>query len=191
MTHRTTSELEAQVADFQGSPRDVGTLDLIVRRPAIGERETLSEGELDRTVGLVGDSWAGRASSRTSDGTAHPDMQLTLMNSRVVGFLAGDPERRALAGDQLFVDLDLGVDNLPAGTRLTFEGGPDDGIRPQIEVTAQPHTGCAKFVERFGAEAMAFVNGRIGRPLRLRGLNARVIVPGTIRVGDQLRVTRP
>lgn len=191
MTHRTTAELEAFLPTILDSPDDQGALELIVRRPAVGERETLTQGELDLTSGLVGDSWAQRGSSRTADGAAHPDMQLNVMNSRLVGFLAGDPQRRALAGDQLYLDLDLSIDNLPPGSRLAFGEGEDGGIRPQIEVTEQPHTGCAKFVERFGAEAMAFVNGRTGRPLRLRGLNARVAVPGTIRVGDRVRVTRP
>ena len=189
MTHRSTAELEAFLPTILDSPDDLGTLELIVRRPIVGARETLTQGELDLAAGLVGDSWALRGSSRTADGAAHPDMLLNVMNSRLVGFLAGDPQRRALAGDQLYLDLDLSIDNLPPGSRLVF--GEDGGIRPEIEVTEQPHTGCAKFVERFGAEAMAFVNGRTGRPLRLRGLNAKVAVPGTIRVGDRVRVTRP
>lgn len=141
MTHPTTAELEAFLPTILDSPDDLGALELIVRRPAVGERETLTQGELDLTSGLVGDSWAQRGSSRTADGAAHPDMQLNVMNSRLVGFLAGDPQRRALAGDQLYLDLDLSIDNLPPGSRLAFGEGEDGGIRPQIEVTEQPHTG--------------------------------------------------
>jgi MOSC domain-containing protein YiiM len=116
-------------------------------------------------------------------------MQLNVMNAPLVAFLAGDPDRRALAGDQLYLDLDLSHENLPAGSRLTIGVA---GVRGAVvEVTEQPHTGCAKFVERFGAEAMRFVNGEVGRPLRLRGLNARVVVPGRIRPGDQVTVIRP
>ena len=160
-----------------------------MRRPAPGEREVLDEGELDLAVGLVGDSWSQRGSSRTADGGPHPDMQLNVMSAAMVAFLAGDPARRALAGDQLYLDLDLSHDNLPVGSRLTIG---DPAVRGAvIEVTEPPHTGCAKFVERFGAEAMRFVNGRVGRPLRLRGLNARVVVPGRVRPGDPVRVTRP
>ena len=187
--HRTPEELAAFLPVLLAAPRDAGTLELVVRRPAPGEREELAEGELDREVGLVGDTWSERPSSRTADGGPHPDMQLNVMNAPLVAFLAGVPGRRALAGDQLYLDLDLSHDNLPAGSRLTIGDPTTRGA--VIEVTEQPHTGCAKFVERFGAEAMRFVNGAVGRPLRLRGLNARVVVPGRVRPGDPVTVTRP
>jgi MOSC domain-containing protein YiiM len=186
--HRTPEELAAFVPELLHAPRDVGELALVVRRPAPGEREVLDEGELDLALGLVGDTWAQRGTSRMPDGGPHPDMQLTVMSARMVAFLAGDPARRPLAGDQLYVDLDLSRDNLPAGTRLTI--GEPSARGAVIEVTAEPHTGCAKFVERFGAEAMRFVNGPLGRPMRLRGLNARVVEPGWVRPGDRVRVTR-
>ena len=187
--HRTAEELTAFLPTLQNAPRDVGTLELVVRRPAPAEREVLEEGELDLAVGLVGDSWSTRPSSRTEDGRAHPDMQLTIMSSAVIGFLAGDPRRRALAGDQLYVDLDLSHDNLPAGSLLTI--GDLRGGGAVVEVTDQPHRGCAKFVHRFGAEAMRAVNDRQGRRRRLRGLNARVVVPGRVRPGDPVTVRRP
>jgi hypothetical protein len=188
-THRSPEELEAFLPQLLAAPRDAGTLELVVRRPAPGQREVLDEGELDLGVGLVGDTWLERGSSKTADGGSHPEMQLNVMSARMVAFLAGDPARRALAGDQLFLDLDLSHDNLPAGSRLTIG---DPAVRGAvIEVTEPPHTGCAKFVERFGAEAMRFVNGAVGRPMRLRGLNARVVVPGRVRPGDPVRVTRP
>ncbi|HYH73097.1 MAG TPA: hypothetical protein VD764_07755 [Nocardioides sp.] len=188
-THRTPEELQEFVPQLLAAPRDRGTLELVVRRPGAGEREVLDEGELDLAVGLVGDSWLQRGSSKTADGTAHPEMQLNVMSARMVAFLAGDPSRRALAGDQLYLDLDLSHENLPAGSRLTIG---DPTVRGAvIEVTEVPHTGCAKFVERFGAEAMRFVNGTVGRPLRLRGLNARVVVAGRVRPGDPVHVTRP
>ena len=179
MAYRTTEELEAFEPVLRAAPRDVGTLDLVVRRPAPGEREVLDEGRLSFAEGLVGDTWNVRGSSRTGDGSSHPDMQLNVMSARMIGFLAGDPERRALAGDQLYLDLDLSHDNLPAGTRLAIG-------EAVIEVTAQAHTGCAKFVQRFGADAMRFVNGRLGRELRLRGLNARVVTEGVVRPGDKV-----
>lgn len=187
--HRTLAELEAFLPVLTAAPRDVGVLELVVRRPAVGEREVLAEGELDLEVGLVGDTWCERGSSRSADGGPHPDMQLTVMSARLVAFLAGDASRRALAGDQLLVDLDLSHENLPAGSQLTF-GEADRPGAPVIEVTPEPHTGCAKFVERFGADAMRVVNGPVGRPLRLRGLNARVVVPGRIRPGDAVVVRR-
>ena len=189
VTHRTREELEDFIPQLLAAPQDAGTLELVVRRPGLGQREVLDEGELDLVVGLVGDSWVQRGSSKTAGGGPHPEMQLNVMSARMVAFLAGDPERRPLAGDQLYLDLDLSQDNMPVGTRLTIG---DPAVRGAvIEVTAPPHTGCAKFIERFGAEAMRFVNGRVGRPLRLRGLNARVVEPGRVRPGDRVLVTRP
>jgi len=159
------------------SPKDRGVLELIVRRPAVGERVSMREGVLDLNEGLVGDSWKMRASSRTADGSPHPDMQINVMNSRVIALLAQDDGRWELAGDQLFVDLDLSAANLPPGTRLSLGSAV-------IEITAQPHTGCHKFLSRFGEDAVKFVNSKAGSDMRLRGLNAKVVRAGTIRVGD-------
>jgi hypothetical protein len=176
----TMGEFQQSLVEIARSPRDVGTLDLIVRRPAVNEREVLDEGELDVALGLVGDTWNTRGSSRTADGSSHPDMQLTIMDSRVIQLLAQSRDRWPLAGDQLYIDLDLSADNLPPGTQLALGSAV-------IEVTAQPHTGCDKFVSRFGVDAMKFVNSPTGRKHRLRGLYARVVRPGVIRVGDTVR----
>jgi hypothetical protein len=147
---------------------------VVVRHTTASE---LEEGLLDLTDGLVGDSWKVRSSTRTADGTPHPDMQLNLMNSRVVALVSRDKGRWLLAGDQLYVDLDLSEANLPPGTRLAIGSAV-------IEVTAQPHTGCAKFLERFGLDALTFISSRERRDLHLRGINARVVRPGVLRVGD-------
>ncbi len=178
--HLSTAELKAGLGDVRDSPSDGGTVELIVRRPAVDEREVLAEAALDMEAGLAGDTWPVRGSKRTADGSPHPDMQLTVMNSRAALLVARAPGRRMLAGDQLYVDLDLSPANLPPGTRLALGSAV-------IEVTDQPHLGCAKFAARFGADALRFVNSRIGRELRLRGLNARVIVSGTVRTGDTIR----
>lgn len=183
LVHRTTDDLDAALDDIRRAPADVGRVDMVVRRPASGEREVLAEGTLDLADGLVGDNWRTRGSRQTEDGSAHPDMQLNVINARLSRFVAVDPARRALAGDQLHLDLDLSEANLPPGTRLALGSAV-------IEVTAQPHTGCAKFVERFGRDAMRFVNSPLGRQLRLRGLNARVVVAGTVRPGDEARKVR-
>ncbi|MEW6737302.1 MAG: MOSC domain-containing protein [Acidobacteriota bacterium] len=175
--HLTMEELEAGLTEIRQSPKDQGMLKLIVRRPKIDQREILEEGELDLMEGLVGDSWRTRGSSRTSDGSSHPDMQLNIMNSRVIALVAQDKDRWQLAGDQLFIDLDLSAENLPPGSQLALGSAV-------IEVTDQPHTGCKKFVARFGLDAMKFVNSPVGKQLHLRGINAKVVQPGKIRVGD-------
>lgn len=180
MTHPTAEELHAGLALIRNAPRDVGVLELIVRRPSVGAREVLDVGECDVEVGLVGDTWKDRGSTRTEDGRRHPDMQVNIMSARAAALVAGDKARWPLAGDQLYVDLDLSAANLPPGTRLAIGSAV-------FEVTAQPHTGCGKFVERFGLESMKFVNSPVGRELQLRGINARVVQGGTVRVGDAVR----
>jgi MOSC domain-containing protein YiiM len=165
------------------SPADGGRVELIVRRPAVSEREVVDEATLDLVEGLVGDTWRERGSRRMPDGSAHPDMQVTVMNARVAALVAGRTDRWQLAGDQLYVDLDLSGRNLPAGTRLALGSAV-------IEITDQPHQGCAKFVERFGEDAMRFVNSGVGRELRLRGANTRVVVAGVVRSGDLVDVVR-
>jgi hypothetical protein len=182
--HLDLAMLDAAIPQIQRSPADDGRLELIVRRPGEDQREVLDEGELDQRVGLVGDTWAVRGSRRTADGSAHPDMQLNVMNARVAALIARDPDRRALAGDQLYVDLDLSTANLPTGTRLSLGTAV-------IEVTDQPHRGCAKFSARFGPDALRWVNSPAGTELRLRGINARVVVGGVIHVGDRVRKLEP
>jgi hypothetical protein len=162
------------------SPKHEGVVDLIVRRQAVNEREVLEQAELDLVQGLVGDTWNRRRSKSTPDGSPNIEMQITVINSRVAALVAREQSRWQLAGDQLYVDMDLSAENLPAGTRLALGSAV-------IEVTAPPHLGCQKFVARFGLEAMKFVNSPLGKELRLRGLHARVIQAGRIRTGDLAR----
>lgn len=169
----TMEELEAELEAIRAAPADGGTLELIVRRPAEGEREILEEGELDPAHGLAGDRWGRSRPGRV----LNPATQITIMNARVTAAVAQGRERWPLAGDQLYVDLDLSEANLPSGTRLTLGSAV-------LEVSAEPHTGCKKFVERFGMDAMLFVNSPAGKALRLRGANASVVRAGVVRVGD-------
>jgi MOSC domain-containing protein YiiM len=171
VTNLFAPDLEDGLAFVKASPLDGGTLDMIVRRPSVGGREIVEEAELDTTVGLVGDSWSLRD-------RVHPDEQLNLMNARMAVLLAPDEMGRALAGDNLYVDLDMTRENLPAGTRLRI------GDSAVIEINAKPHTGCKKFAARFGPEMTRFVNIGEGQRLRLRGICATVLTGGTIRRGD-------
>ncbi len=178
MTFHTLAELEPHLDHLAASPKDVGRLELLVCRPARHTRRVLDSGVLDTGVGLVGDSWSSRDEERR-----RADKQVTLMNSRMAALLSPDPARQALCGDQLYVDLDLSPENLPDGTRIEV----GDAV---VEVSAAPHLGCAIFVHHFGEEATRFVNGKDGRRLRLRGINARVVTGGAVRPGDKAVVHR-
>lgn len=181
MRHRSDYELSSGLATVRAAPRDAGTVEMIVRRPAVDAREVVAEGSLTPDDGLVGDSWRARGSRSMADGSADPDRQVTVMSSRYVDLIAGgDRSAWPLAGDQLYVDLDLSEANLPAGTRLAVG-------EAVVEVTEPPHTGCAKFSSRFGSEALRLANSPEGRALRLRGLHVRVIEAGVVREGDAVR----
>jgi MOSC domain-containing protein YiiM len=180
LTHLSMTELEAGLGHICQSPEDSGVLEMIVRRPNVDERELVNEAELNLEVGLVGDTWKMRGSKATPDGSANIQAQITLMNARAIALLAQEESRWALAGDQLFVDFHLGEDNLPPGTRIAIGS-------VILEVSAVPHTGCAKFSQRFGVEALKFVNSPEGKRLHLRGINTTVVQAGTIRVGDVVR----
>ena len=179
MKHLTMAELEAGLDEIRRSPNDNGVLELIVCRPKVNEREVLDEGELDLIEGLVGDNWRTRGTWRNRNGLGNPEMQLNIMNSRAIALVAQEKERWELAGDQLYIDLDLSDENLPPQTRLKIGSAI-------IEVTAIPHLGCKKFVSRFGLEAMKFVNSPVGKQLHLRGINAKVVQAGVIRISNSV-----
>ena len=178
--HLTVEELQAGLPQVAQSPKDNGELKLIVRRPATGQREVLVTGELDLVVGLIGDNWKARGSRHMPDGSANPNSQITIMNSRVIALLAPEEQRWPLAGDQLYVDFDLSASNIPPGTQLAIGSAV-------LEVTAQPHAGCKKFAERFGVPCVEFINSPEQKEMQLRGINSKVIQPGVIRVGDVVK----
>ena len=175
--HLNMEQLRAGLDHIRRSPADQGVLQLIARRPAIGERELLREGRLDPAEGLVGDNWKTRGAAYDPPREPNPLTQLTIMNARAADLVATCRERWPLAGDQLYVDLDLSPANLPAGTHLAIGSAV-------VQVTTQPHTGCKKFVQHFGLDAMHLVNGPEGRALCLRGICAQVVRAGVIRLGD-------
>src|SRR5688572_669420 len=174
------TELEAGLEYLRQAPKDNGTLRMIVRRPQEDERAMIDVGELSLSEGLVGDSWKTRGSKHTPDGSAHLYAQITIMNARCIELLAQSEERWALAGDQLYVDFDLSEENIPPGTQLKIGSAI-------IEVSVEPHSGCKKFSARFGVEALKFVTSSEGKQLHLRGINAKVIQAGVIRVGDVVK----
>lgn len=178
--HVPIEDLENALDDIIQSPAVEGVVELIVCRPAVGERTQLESADLDLDLGLVGDNWKHRGYDKSKGSSANLDVQLNLMNSRTIRVIAKDQHRWQLAGDQFFVDFDLTPDNVPPGTQLELGSAV-------IEVTAEPHLGCKKFAERFGMDAAKFVNSNIGKSLNLRGVNAKVISPGSVKTGDSIK----
>ncbi len=177
--HRSTAELEAALPHIREAPGSTGVIELIVRRPGEDAREVLDVAEINDAEGVAGDTWNQRGSPSSPDGGPHPDAQITIMSARAAAAVIGPIERWPLAGDQIYADLDISHETLPAGAQLRL----GDAI---LEVTAKPHRGCAKFAARFGRDALRFVNTGEGRDLRMRGVNCRVIRPGTVRPGDPI-----
>ena len=175
--HATRDTLDARLPELRVLPTDAGTLELIVARPGEGERETLDTAEVTVEDGLVGDRWTA---GLRADGSPDRHNQLTIASTHLLGLIA-EPEHWPLAGDNLLVSMGLEEEHLPAGARLAI------GETVVVEISAEPHTGCAMFSARFGSDALRFVNSPEGRRLRLRGVNARVVAPGTISVGDAIR----
>jgi MOSC domain len=176
MTHKTADEIRLGLPTVLDAPRQEGTVRLVVRRPGTGQREILDSARLDVEQGLIGDDWLNRPASGTD--APSPYAQVTLMNARYAELIAGaEPGDWAQAGDQLYLDLDISMQNLPAGSRVRVGGAV-------IEISAEPHTGCALFSQRFGSDALRATNTERGRQLRLRGANAVVVEPGEVRPGD-------
>jgi MOSC domain-containing protein len=180
LQYLSMTELEAGLEHIRQAPRDQGVLQLIVRRPNVDEREIVNTAQINTEVGLVGDTWTQRSSRHTPDKSPSLNSQITLMNTRAIALFAQTEDRWSLAGDQLYADMDIGQDNLPAGSRIAIGS-------VILEVSTQPHTGCAKFSARFGTDALKFVNSPDGTQLRLRGVNMRVIQSGEIKAGDVLK----
>jgi MOSC domain-containing protein YiiM len=174
--HRSIAELETMVDGILSAPTDAGPIEMIVRRPAEGDREVVESAELSTEHGLVGDNWIDRVDE---NGEPFRPAQLTLMNSRAADAVAIERDRWPLAGDQIYVDMDISHGNFPAGTRIQV----GDAV---VEISDVPHTGCDKFASRFGKEALRFANVGLGKENRFRGVNAFVVESGTFRVGDKI-----
>lgn len=162
------------------SPKDDGVLELIVVRPRVDERVLVERCEVSSRLGVHGDNWALGCWRTLQDGSPHPDVQVAILNSRLIALVAREKSRWPLAGDNLYMDFDLSTDNLPAGQRLAIGTA-------LLEIISEPHDGCGKFAERYGKEAVKFVNSPERKHLHLRGIYARVVKDGVVAVGDRVR----
>lgn len=178
--HRTREELASALPYVAASPKDGGSVALIVVRPDHGRRETPDRVRISAQDGVEGDHWSKGCWLETDDGAPHPDVQINLMCTRAAEVIAGDPALWPAAGNNFFVDIDLSPDNLPAGTRLALGTA-------EIEITDQPNKGCQVFIDHYGRDACIFVNTGPGWSLRMRGLYARVVQNGDVRLDDRIR----
>ena len=174
----TLARLEESLDEIRSAPADVGTVELIVRRPFEDAREVVTEAWIDVDNGLLGDLWQHRLPPGMTG--PDPEAQLTVVNAKASAVIAGDRDRWPLAGDQLYIQFDISEANVPAGTRLQIGAAV-------VEFSEKPHTGCKKFSARFGLDALRFVSSPTGKALRLRGANCRVISSGLVRTGDLIR----
>ncbi len=174
--HLSLEALEEGLQHIQAAPKDQGSVDMIIRRPQENEREVLEVGDFDLLEGLVGDRWK----APMKNGEPALGRQLNIMGTRAIALIAQSEDRWPLAGDQLFIDLDLSYENLPPGTQLKMG-------EVIIEVTDKLHAGCKKFSARFGEDAHVFVNSAHGKKHNLRGICAKMVQAGNVRVGDLIR----
>ncbi|MEO2004026.1 MAG: MOSC domain-containing protein [Candidatus Poribacteria bacterium] len=178
--HLTTEQIEARLDWLKASPADSGALEGICIRPKVNEREELERCLLSPEGGVEGDFWAEVNRKMLAEGSSYSAGQVALMNSRAIEAVAGSRDRWKLAGDQLFVDFDLSESNLAPGDRLHV--GP-----AILEIVPIPHTGCDLFKERFGMDAVKFINSAVGKSMRLRGIFAQVVQEGVVSIGDSVR----
>ena len=181
VNHLTTLQLESGLNHILNAPKDNGIVQMIVSRPKIEVRDILKIAKLDKDLGLVGDNWNDRGSSSTPDNSSDIEAQLTIMNSRVISLITPSSEHWQLAGDQLYIDMDLSRNNLVLGSQIKIGSAV-------IEVSKKPHTGCEKFSNRFGLDALKFVSTPLGRELALRGINTRIVQSGIVRTGDVVKI---
>lgn len=182
-THPSRADLEQAIAGIEAAPKNASPLEMIVVRPAHGERRTIESVCLSLAGGVEGDSWAAGCWMTTEDGKPHPDVQVAIMATRAIRAVAGEPENWAKSGNNLFVDFDLSQENMPAGTRLTIGSA-------ELVVTETRMTGCKNFIEWYGRDACVFVNTGDGKALNMRGVYARVVKDGVVRVGDRVEKVR-
>lgn len=173
------TEIETRLNWVMSAPTDTGHVSALVVRPVKNQREPLDKVMFSPQLGVNGDNWSTNCWKKLPDGKSDPEVQVAIMNARMIEVLTQDKALWPLAGDQLFVDFDLSVANLRAGDHLQVGAAV-------LQITAEPHRGCGKFKQRFGEDALAFVNSERGDAHRLRGVYAKIISAGEVCVNDAI-----
>ncbi len=180
INHLNMYQLESGLNHILDAPKDNGIVEMIVSRPEIEAREILKIAKLDLEFGLVGDNWNARGSSSTPNNSSDIEAQITIMNSRVISLMTTSSNQWQIAGDQLYIDMDLSRNNLIPGNQIKIGTAV-------LEVSKKPHTGCKKFSNRFGLDALKFASSPLGRELALRGINTRIVQSGIVQTGDVVK----
>ena len=179
MANVALAEIETRLNWVLASPNDSGHVTTLVVRPAVNQREMPGKAMFSPQLGVACDNWSTSCWKKLPDGKSDPEVQVAIMNARMIEVLTKDNTLWPLAGDQLFVDFDLSVANLKTGDQLQVGAAV-------LEITAESHQGCNKFKQRFGENALAFVNSTLGDAHRLRGVYAKIISAGEVCVDDTM-----
>ena len=167
----------------QSSPRDNGVVKLLVIRPETHVRTLPNAVVVSVEQGVVGDKWEAECTIKLENGKSNPDLQIAIINTKVIKEIAQsdfDMDRLALAGDNIYADLNLCEENMPVGQQIQIGN-------TLLEVTPFPHFGCKKFSERYSVEDLKVVNSTAGKPQHLRGIYVKVIKNGSISIGESIK----
>ncbi|MFT5632095.1 MAG: hypothetical protein ACI9HB_003282 [Gammaproteobacteria bacterium] len=177
--HVRLAECEDALSTILAAPKSGAIVEQLCLRPGFSERSFPELLELTVAGGIIGERWTKAPWLTLSDGTPDPRIQVSILSKRVMDLCWRDRENTHHPGDTMIVDMDLGVENLPNGTRL----GIGSAV---VEVSDKFNTACIKWQGRYGAESLRWLNLRKNRDYRLRGILCRIVQDGVVRLGDEL-----
>ena len=162
------------------APKDNAPILTLCVRPAEGERRFVQTMQLDPERGVVGDRWLTKTWMRLSDGRPDPRIQVCIMGSRLLELVRREGADSMYPGDNVIADMDFSEANLPVGQHLQLGTAI-------IEVSDVFNSACSKWQQRYGADALTWINLPENKPHRLRGILARVVRAGEVHLTDSIR----